>query len=261
MNNHPLLATAPAGRHFCQLHKTPVSLTESVAQFVSAGLKHAERVIVIAVPAHVELVVTALTQQEWDTEAFQASGQLQFFDAHQTLDKFMRDGMPDWKLFRKTIRAVLDCTPPTGVGRSRAYGEMVNILWHQGNSAAAIKLEEYWNDLAKECEFSLFCCYLLDGLDDDSYNGPLHDIGRTHSDILHTHDDLRFQDAVDKASREVLGSTLSMTLSLSGREEKIGESKLPTGQRTLLWLKRNMPAIHSRVLDRARQHYGQMTTA
>jgi len=253
MHGHPLLSSAPAGKHFCQLHKTPVSLAESVAQFVSAGLKHIERVVIIAVPAHVDLIVAELTQQEWDCEAFVASGQLQFLDAHQTLDRFMVDGMPDWKLFRKTIRGVLDCKPPAGIRGTRAYGEMVNILWHQGNSDAAIKLEEYWNDLAKECEFSLFCCYLLDGLDDNSYGGPIHDIGRTHSDILPTRDDVRF------ASREVLGSTLSMTLSLSGREEVVGEHKLPTGQRTLLWLKRNMPAIHSRVLDRARHHYGSMT--
>lgn len=259
MNNHPLLASAPAGRHFCQLHKTPQTLAESVAQFISSGLKHVERVVIIAAPAHVELIVADLTQQEWDCDAFSASGQLVIIDAHQTLDEFMRDGMPDWKLFRKTIRGILDCAPPTGIGRTRAYGEMVNILWHQGNSAAAIKLEEYWNELAKECDFSLFCCYLLDGLDDRSYAGPLHDIGRTHSDVLLTRDDVRFQDAVDQASREVLGGTLSMTLSLSGREEVVGEHKLPTGQRTLLWLKRNMPAIHSRVLDRARHHYGAAT--
>jgi hypothetical protein len=48
-----------------------------------------------------------------------------------------------------------------------------------------------------------------------------------------------------------------MTLSLSGREDKPGEHRLPIGHRSILWLKRNMPNIYSRVLERAREYYEQ----
>ena len=35
------------------------------------------------------------------------------------------------------------------VRASSAFGEMVALLWAEGNHAAAIRLEELWNDLQK----------------------------------------------------------------------------------------------------------------
>lgn len=252
-----MLHSAPAGRHLCQFHKDPAGLAESVGEFVAAGLKRGERVVVIAVPDHVTLLIQQLSDADWNPEAFQASGQLTVLDAAATLDRFMRDGMPDWVLFRKTIGSVLGRRPAARTTGTRAYGEMVNLLWHEGNTKAAVRLEEFWNDIAREHSFALLCCYLMDGTRDEAYHGPLHEIGRTHSEILPTNLDLKFQAAVDAASREILGSSLSMTLSLSGREDQAGEHRLPVGQRSILWLKRNMPNIYSRVLDRARHLYEQ----
>ena len=254
---HPVITTAPAGRHFCQFHKDSLTLAASVGTFIASGLKRGERTIVIAVPAHIELLIHELSNTGWSLDVYQATGQLVLLNAQDTVDEFMVDGMPDWKLFRRTIGGLLDARPLTPVGATRAYGEMVNILWHQGNAAGAVALEEMWNKLQREYEFALFCCYTMDGLSDDAYNHPLAEIGRTHSDVLLTSDDVRFQKAVDLASKEVMGSTLSMTLSLSGREDVIGEHRLPAGQRTILWLKRNMPNIHARVLERARAYYEQ----
>jgi anti-sigma regulatory factor (Ser/Thr protein kinase) len=41
----------------------------------------------------------------------------------------------------------------------RAYGEMVALLWEQGDPGAAIELEGLWNDLAETRVFSLMCGY------------------------------------------------------------------------------------------------------
>lgn len=257
--SHPLITSAPAGRHFAQVHKDSLTLAASVCTFVGAGLKRGDRAIIFAVPAHRELIMHQLAESGWNLEVFQASLQLVMLDAQDTLDKFMVDGMPDWKLFRRTITGVLDKKPNVPFVGTRGYGEMVNILWHQGNAKGAIALEDFWNRLQQDYDFSLFCCYTMDARQDACYDHPLHEIGRTHSDVLLTNDDVLFQQAVDTASKEVMGNTLSMTLSLSGREDIMGEHRLPAGQRTILWLKRNMPHIHARVLDRARQVYDQRT--
>lgn len=261
MSLNTMLHTAPQGRHFCQLHKDSEGLAESVGEFVAAGLKRGERIILIAVPDHVDLLLKHLAAADWNTEAFQASGQLTILDAAATLERFMRNGVPDWNLFKRTISSVLNRRASARTAGTRAYGEMVNVLWHEGNVQGAIRLEEYWNELAREHSFSLLCCYLMDGTADESYHGPLHEIGRTHSEILPTEHDIRFQAAVDAASREILGSSLSMTLSLSGREDQVGEHRLPIGQRSILWLKRNMPNLYSRVLERARHYYEQGSAA
>jgi hypothetical protein len=212
MHTHALLQTAPAGRHFAQFHKESTDLADSVAEYVMAGLRRGERIILILVPDHAELITS------------------------------------------RTIGAVLG-RKSSVVRATRAYGEMVNVLWHRGLTDAAIRLEEYWNRIAGEYSFALMCCYTMDGLDEGTYSHPLHEIGRTHSDILSAPNDVRFKDAVDRASNEILGNTLSLTLSLSGREDMTGEHRLPAGQRSILWLKRNMPNLYTRVLDRARALY------
>jgi hypothetical protein len=43
----------------------------------------------------------------------------------------------------------------------RAYGEMVDLLWKDGRSAASIKLEMLWNRLAGTHDFSLLCGYAM----------------------------------------------------------------------------------------------------
>ena len=48
--------------------------------------------------------------------------------------------------------------------RVRAFGEMVALLWSEGNQAAAIRLEELWNELALSQTFCLFCAYSMDSL-------------------------------------------------------------------------------------------------
>ena len=84
-------------------------------------------------------------------------------DAQRTLDLFMHHGMPDQERFEasvgKLIAEVLE-------GREdrvliRAYGEMVDVLWKEGKSEAAIRLEMLWNRLAQRYGFALLCGYSM----------------------------------------------------------------------------------------------------
>ena len=43
----------------------------------------------------------------------------------------------------------------------RAYGEMVDVLWKAGQTAAAIQLEMLWNQLAQTHQFALLCGYSM----------------------------------------------------------------------------------------------------
>jgi hypothetical protein len=102
--------------------------------------------------------------------------------------------------------------------------------------------------------FSLFCGYLLDVHEEQAYAGPLDEIGRTHSDVVETAEDEQFRVALDAASRDVIGVPLSQMVGFSGRRDS-GEQRLPSGQRTMLWVKRNLPFASAAVLERARGYY------
>jgi hypothetical protein len=242
---------SPSGRHFVQFHKDAETLAREVGLYIEKGLRQSEGVIVIATTAHAALFRGRLAELGIDSAKFENSGQLKFLDAEATLARFMGLAIPEWSKFRNTIGAVIEEVQSRGFKNVRAYGEMVDILWRKGNSGASIRLEEYWNDLGLIYGFTLFCAYLLDGLDESSYAGPLHEIGRTHSDVLPTEDDERLQEAIDAASKELWGMPLSRLVTVS--ESKPGEHRLPVGRRTVLWLKRTMPLKVNDVLERARQ--------
>ena len=65
----------------------------------------------------------------------------------------------------------------------RAFGEMVALLWHQGNVAGAIALESLWNDLAEQQRFSLLCAYPTTGLTAAEL-GDVNEVCRQHS-VVH----------------------------------------------------------------------------
>src|SRR5881396_243519 len=190
-----LLIEAPVNKHFAQLHRDPQTLTDAVTIYLETGLLRGNSVVVIASPKHTDLFLARLRSDGVEPGAFLKSGQLELHDAELTLRKCMRNDMPDWEDFRRAMAAIFERIRAFGRGTTRAYQEMVSLLWREGKQRAAIGFEEYWNELGLLYPFSLFCSYMLDVHRDQAYAGPLEDIGRTHSDILATADDERFRAA------------------------------------------------------------------
>ena len=66
----------------------------------------------------------------------------------------------------------------------RAYGEMVDVLWKQGLSKAAIELEILWNKLALKHSFSLLCGYSMGSFYKQTQQ--LDQIASLHSEVIGT---------------------------------------------------------------------------
>jgi hypothetical protein len=63
----------------------------------------------------------------------------------------------------------------------RAYGEMVDLLWKDGATTAAIRLETLWNQLARSDDFDLMCGYSMGNF----YKGAALDaITRQHTHVM-----------------------------------------------------------------------------
>src|SRR6266513_2041387 len=189
----PLIGAPVHREHVAQLHRDPRALTDAVTSYLETGLRRGSPVVVIATPGHAGLVLPRLREDGLDPSAFLRSGQLELHDAELTLRKFMRNDEPDWQDFRYAMASVFERVRAFGRGTTQVYGEMTNLLWQDGKQEAAIRLEEYWNELALLYPFSLFCSYTLDVHADHAYAGPLEDIGRTHAEILGTAEDERFR--------------------------------------------------------------------
>ena len=174
-----LLQYASGGDHVVQNWEDETVLADTAGRYLRAGLSYGEAVVVVARPAHFELFKRQLPQ----ARGAGRSGQLRFFDAEDSLAKFMRDGMPDWTRFRAAMGglvAELRLQYPA----VRVYGEMVDLLWQRGEREAAIRLEEFWNDLANIQTFSLFCAYQLDDRDSLSYGESFECVCRLHTHLI-----------------------------------------------------------------------------
>jgi hypothetical protein len=172
-------------------------------------------------------------------------------DAEATLAKFMANGMPQWKPFHEVIGgliAELRLRHPA----VRAYGEMVNVLWQRGERDAALRLEEYWNELGRLQTFSLFCAYRMDPFDRDQYGGAIESVCKVHSQLIPAPDAQRFDEAVRAAGRKVLDQPLAdLLLALAANHAAAG-TQMPAGQAALIWLRQNMPRAADRLFSELR---------
>jgi len=250
-----LLLDAPVGRHFAQLHSDAKNLTDSVVLFVETGLRRGNGVVVVASHDTMDRYLDRLTTGGANVEAARRSGQLVLRNAEDSLARIMVGDMPDWSNFRRLVGSMLEEVQAFGRTTTRAYGEMVNVLWRGGQPLAAIRLEEYWNELARLYPFSLFCGYMVDSHEHETYRASLGEIGRTHTDVLASQDDERFREALDHASRDIYGIPLTQLVTQSGAEADAGERRLPEAQRTMLWIMRHLPESSGEVLRRVRRYY------
>src|SRR5687768_5737504 len=152
-----------AADHLVQFYEDEAVLTAAVARFLGEGLRAGDIVIAIATEPHKRAFERHLAAIGFDVTRTCASGQLVFLDAHETLSKFMRGGEPDRALFEAAVGAPIAKQVAAGVARLRAYGEMVDVLWKQGDRNAAIRLEELRNDLQSRHVFTLLCAYAMGG--------------------------------------------------------------------------------------------------
>ena len=166
--------------HLVQYYEKEGFLYDRVTDFMSEGLRGSDAAVLIATRAHRDGVESRLARRGVDLSQLTAGGRYHALDAQETLSRLMVDGTPDPRRFADTIGPVIR-TARSGDRRVLAFGEMVALLWAEGNRDAAIRLEELWNDLARKETFALLCAYPISHFDDAGYAEPFAEINAAHS--------------------------------------------------------------------------------
>jgi DcmR-like sensory protein len=159
MNSQP--DTAATHHHAVQFYGTDESLFTTVATFLAEGLVSGQPAVVIATPTHRVSIVNHLRARLIDCDRALRLGDLVLLDAEATLDLFMVHDMPEAGLFESNVGRLLEQAINGRRTVLRAYGEMVDVLWKQGRSEAAIRLEILWNQLVMKYNFALLCGYSM----------------------------------------------------------------------------------------------------
>ena len=145
--------------HFVHFYSHDTLLIDEVSDFIDGALRARGTGIVIATPSHLaELRRRLAGLGNADGRPAWYSGQLILLDAEQALGQFMADGWPDAQRFRETIGATVAAACARG-GSVHVFGEMAALLAAGGRQAAAVRIEQLWDELADTLDFSLFCAY------------------------------------------------------------------------------------------------------
>ena len=151
--------TAAPSAHSMQFYDSDQQLAADVTRFVAPALRTGERAIVVATGEHRELFEAELARAGCDPVRARASGTLQLFDARRTLDSLLVGGRVTERRFTEVVGPIM-LEAERSSRRVRAYGEMVDLLWRDGDVAGAVSLEQCWNRLLATSRCDLHCAYV-----------------------------------------------------------------------------------------------------
>lgn len=255
-----LLQTPGSERHIVQIYRDEPFLRDAVAAWVAPALEGGGGVILICAPHNAALVLGALRERGVDTDGPLACGRLVIVDARPFMARFIMDGMPDGARFHALASealARLRAALPSPEGEVRAWGEMVNLLWQEGNPDAARRLEALWNEVIDAHGIRLLCSYRMDNLDPHTHEGALRDVCGSHSQLVPEADYEAFESALNDALVDVLGEEEAMAARFSYARRRSMPTGMPTAEAILVALQELRPEAGRLVLQRARERLAQ----
>jgi hypothetical protein len=176
--------------HVVQLYENDEEFLNLLEDFVLGGVVAEACVMVIATKEHLSALEQRLRNSGLNVDALRASDQFITLDAHETLSRILINGLPDRALFEELVAELMARVKATG-RKMRTFGEMVALLWEQGNYSATIMLEEFWNELLHKEAFPLFCAYPKNLFSEDA-NNELNAICKSHARLVAPSDQSRF---------------------------------------------------------------------
>jgi hypothetical protein len=123
--------TASPSIHSVHIYEDSAALISRLCAIVSSSLRSGDTVLIIATAEHREQLLTDLQDCGLDVRLHAREGRYMMLDAHQTLATFMRDGLPNNKLFTTAVCDILDHAHDSALANGKCltvFGEMVAVF-------------------------------------------------------------------------------------------------------------------------------------
>jgi PAS domain S-box-containing protein len=175
------------GGHTVQFYTEDEVLLDELSRFIGTALGAGDAAIVVATASHREGLARHLKARGLDVARVAGQGRYVPLDAAQTLSEITVDGLPDWPLFADLFgghivraKAAVEGDRPS----IAIFGEMVALLWADGKAEAVVRLEQFWNELAKTRSFSLRCAYPIGSFYREEHGQSFISICAEHSLVI-----------------------------------------------------------------------------
>lgn len=176
-------------QHGVQFYSQDKFLLQELSEYIGKALQTGNAAIVVATEQHRNGLLQWLTAQGLDVAGLLEKGRFIAMDAGQLLTSFMVDDRPSEDRFNEVVGTIVDRALGCASGaepRVAIFGEMVALLWVEGKTEAAIRLEQLWNRLAQRKSFSLFCAYPMSCFSREEDAARLLRVCNEHSAVIPT---------------------------------------------------------------------------
>jgi DNA-binding NarL/FixJ family response regulator len=151
-------------RHEVLFYSDDAVLLDGFTRFIAAALKAGNAAIVLATESHRNSLVLRLKAQGLDVDAATQQGTYIQLDVAKTLSTFMVNDMPDLARFFEVAGDSIHAAAKVAKGehpRVVACGECSPLLWAEGKTDAAIRLEQLWDEVGTTFAVDILCGYAL----------------------------------------------------------------------------------------------------
>jgi hypothetical protein len=168
--------------HIVQFFSSDEEYVRAAGRFLSEGIVAGDTCVAVATAEHHRQLEAYLFDAGLNASALSAEYRYIPLQADHALQTFFdaRSGI-DQERFHRQFNQLMSQAAARGQP-VRIFGEMVSLLVEQGHPAAAIQLEELWNELSRHHSFTLFCSYKVSPFTQNPrYRKLLHGI---HSHVV-----------------------------------------------------------------------------
>jgi two-component system, cell cycle response regulator DivK len=143
------------GQHVVRFYDRDDELCQTLAEFVTEGVRRGERIVLLVTPAHWASIRESLVWCDIDFDAVMRDEQIIVVDAASVLSEIVHSGSIDTQRFKSLLDDTLARVQPP----LRLFGEVMSLIAARGQLDAAIEIEELSHALAHGTQSSVLCAY------------------------------------------------------------------------------------------------------
>jgi hypothetical protein len=173
--------------HSVQFYQHDEALINRLRSIVASGLQVGNSVLLVMTREHQSQLLQELRRWGIDVHAAEREGRFAIYDASETLSGFIVNGCPDPVRFAATLGPLVETHKIAARSAHHGltvFGEMVALLWKEGNQQGAMELEELWNNLLSNRTFHLHCAYPRSSFTAKGAKAEFESICRHHSHVI-----------------------------------------------------------------------------
>jgi DNA-binding NarL/FixJ family response regulator len=178
--------TEIASRHDVTFYSDDQRFLSELTQFVAGALRSGSSAVIAATESHREGLLSRLRRHIVDIDAAVEQRRYIAVDAAHTLSTFMVNSMPDRGLFMKTFGNLVHSAAKaskSGDSHVSVFGECMHLTWAEGNSEAAIRMEEFGSELTRTFDADVLCGYFAGHAHQGMENHIYQRICAAHSSV------------------------------------------------------------------------------